>query len=164
MLKYRIICVGKVKESFYRDQIQEYLDAIRKYHPIRIIEVDDEKTKEDLSEAERAKILDVEGDRILQVLAADHKDYIVPLCIDGKPYDTEKWSKRIRSLSETEEYEQITYIIGGSLGLSDKVIRRGNQSISYSRLTFPHQLIRVILLEQILLCDQAGQVGTDSYL
>lgn len=148
-MKNRIICVGKVKEPFYRNQIQEYLKEIRKTHSIEILEVEDEKTKEHLSDVEREKILRLEGDRILRALASDRRDYIVPLCIDGIPYDTEAWKTHIHSLEEMGEYEQITYIIGGSLGLSEEVICKGNKRLSYSRLTFPHQLMRVMVLEQI---------------
>ncbi len=154
-MNYRIICVGKVKEPFYREQIQEYIKEIHKKHQLQIIEVEDEKTKEHMSEAERSRILDIEGRRILQALSTKYKDYVVPLCIDGKTYQTEQWSRQLRKISENGEYEQITYVIGGSLGLSNAVVRLGDEKISYSALTFPHQLIRVMLLEQILICDKA---------
>ena len=128
----RIICVGKVKESFYRDAIDEYMKRMNKYHKIVIDEVNDSNIKD-------------EGDLILRKL--NDKDYVIVLDINGKDMDSLEFSDYIdkRLINNSK----ITFVIGGSDGIDSRVKERANDRISFSRLTFPHQLFRVILLEQI---------------
>lgn len=148
-MKIRILCVGKVKEGFYRRLIEEYSTSIRKRCSFEILEVEDEKTAEHMSEAERRKLLEVEGDRLLKYLDRNPKELVAALCIEGKMYSSQDWSSLIREQIRQKEIQQITYIIGGSLGLDARVVRRADLTLSFSRLTFPHQLMRVLLAEQI---------------
>lgn len=128
----KIICVGKIKEQYLKDAIFEYKKRISKYHKIEIIELQDTTIEE-------------EGSSILKVI--NDKDYIITLEIDGKMIDSVMFSKKIEMLFI--ENPNITFIIGGSDGLSDKVKNKSNLKLSFSKMTFPHQLFRVILLEQI---------------
>ena len=128
----RIICVGKIKESFYRDAVYEYLKRMQKYHKVVIDEVmDSEKRKE--------------GELILGKIHS--KDYVVTLEIDGKEMDSLAFATFIDS--SFLKHGSIVFVIGGSDGLDDSVKLRSNYQISFSKMTFPHQLFRVILLEQI---------------
>ena len=128
----KIICVGKIKEKFYRDAISEYMKRLTKYHKVTILEVIDS----DICH---------ERDLILQNIKA--KDYIVTLEIDGNMLDSLELSDFIdKRLSINSN---ITFIIGGSLGLHDDIKKISNYRLSFSKMTFPHQLFRVILLEQI---------------
>lgn len=146
---YRIVCVGKVKEDFYRKRIEELAKEIRKKHVFQIIEVEDEKTPENLSAMERERILKIEGGKLLHALPHHPEELIVALCIEGKQYSTEEWNRQLGTWSEQKEYKQVTYIIGGSLGLDAEVVKRADVKLSFSKLTFPHQLMRVIVTEQI---------------
>lgn len=148
-MKIRVLCVGKVKEEFYRKRVMEYRSMIGKRCDFEIIEVADEKTAEGMSGAERDRLLDMEGSRLLKYLDRNPRELIAALCIEGKQYDSGAWRELLRKQIEEKELCQITYIIGGSMGLSPKVVRRADQCLSFSRLTFPHQLMRVVLLEQI---------------
>jgi 23S rRNA (pseudouridine1915-N3)-methyltransferase len=145
-MNIKILCVGKIKEKFYRDAISEYSKRLSKYCSLEIIEVDDEKTSENSTENEINIIKDKEGERILKHIK--DKDYAIALAIQGKQQDSVAFSKYIENLGITGN-SSICFIIGGSLGLSDAVMKRCNDSISFSKMTFPHQLMRVILLEQI---------------
>ena len=128
----KIICVGKIKEKFYRDAIEEYLKRLQKYHKIIIDEVMDSNPKN-------------EGELILKKI--QDKDYIITLEIEGKEITSIELSELIeKTFLKTSN---ITFIIGGSDGLSDDIKKRANYHLSFSKLTFPHQLFRVILLEQI---------------
>ena len=128
----KIICVGKVKEAFYRDAIDEYLKRMGKYHKVEIIEVSDSNIKD-------------EKELILKRI--DKKDYVITLEIEGKENTSIEFSKLIdRTLIERSN---ITFIIGGSDGLDDEIKALSNYKLSFSKMTFPHQLFRVILLEQI---------------
>lgn len=145
-MKVTIICVGKIKESYFRDAIAEYSKRLSKYTTLEIIEVADEKTSENSSDREIALVQEREGKRILSHIK--DRDLCVSLAIKGKMMDSEAFSEDIAKLM-SEGGSHITYIIGGSLGLSEEVLRRCQYSISFSKMTFPHQLMRVILLEQI---------------
>ncbi len=145
-MNIKILCVGKIKEKFYRDAISEYSKRLSKYCSLEIIEVNDEKTSENSTENEINIIKDKEGERILKHIK--DKDYAIALAIQGKQQDSVAFSKYIENLGITGN-SSICFIIGGSLGLSDAVMKRCNDSISFSKMTFPHQLMRVILLEQI---------------
>ena len=142
----RIICVGKIKEKFYRDALAEYTKRLSRYCSLSITEVADEKTKEQASDVECAIIKDREGERILKSIRED--GYVITLAIDGKNLDSVELSKKIENLALTGK-SNLYFVIGGSLGLSDEVMKRADYKLSFSRMTFPHQLMRVILLEQI---------------
>ncbi len=146
MITIEIICVGKIKEAFYRDAIAEYAKRLQRYCKLIITELPDEKTPENASEALCEQIKAKEGQRILSRL--DGKARVIALAIDGRKYDSVSFS---RKLAETAVMGQskIQFIIGGSLGLSPEVLREAKEHISFSDMTFPHQLMRVILLEQI---------------
>ena len=135
----KIITVGHIKEKYLSDAIEEYKKRISKYTKLEIQEIKDEGI------LEKEKALSIEGEKILKNI--QDKDYVITLEIDGKEYSSEELSKKIESIQI--ENSNITFIIGGSFGLSDKVKERSNLKISFSKLTFPHQLFRVILLEQI---------------
>ena len=132
----KIICVGKIKEKFYRDAISEYLKRLNKYTKIQIIEIPDEAN---------GKILEKEANNIIKYI--DQKDYIITLEIDGNQIDSVGLSNKINNTLMINS--NITFIIGGSYGLDDSIKKMSNYKLSFSKLTFPHQLFRVVLLEQI---------------
>ena len=145
-MRINIVCVGKIKEKFYRDALAEYTKRLSRYCSLTITEVADEKTKEQASETECAIIKDREGERILKSIRDD--GYVIALAIDGKILDSVELSEKIDKLGLSGK-SNVYFVIGGSLGLSDAVMKRADYKLSFSRMTFPHQLMRVILLEQI---------------
>ena len=145
-MKISILCVGKVKEKFYRDAIDEFSKRLSRYCKLEIIEVADEKTLEEASDTEIKIVKDKEGERLLKNIKEDA--YVICLCIDGKQLDSEELSEKMEQLA-IQGKSHICFVIGGSLGLADAVIRRADFKLSFSKMTFPHQLMRVILLEQI---------------
>ena len=152
-MKIDVICVGKIKEKFYRDALDEYKKRLSKYCNLNVIEVQDEKTPDKASAIEEAEIKRKEGEKILKYLGgtgkgSDGKTYVITLEINGKEIDSVELSKKIDSLG-VSGVSHIQFVIGGSLGLADEVIGRADYHLSFSKMTFPHQLMRVILLEQI---------------
>ena len=146
-MKITIICVGKVKEKFYRlNAIDEYMKRLGRYCKPEIIEVADEKTPDNASDHEIVLIKDKEGERILKNIRKDGT--VIALAIEGKMFSSEQLADRISQLGIQGE-SHIQFIIGGSLGLSDKVLKEADLLLSFSKMTFPHQLMRVILLEQV---------------
>ena len=145
-MKITILCVGKIKESYLREAIAEYTKRLSRYAELQITEVADEKTPDGASSAEEAKILQTEGKRLLKAMKTDA--YNVALAIDGKSLSSEELSGKIDELG-VSGVSHIRFIIGGSLGLAPEVLRACDYRLSFSRMTFPHQLMRVILLEQI---------------
>lgn len=145
-MKITILCVGKVKEKFYRDAIAEFQKRLSRYTKLLIVEVPDEKTSEQASDKEIALVKDKEGERILSSIKDD--GYVICLAIEGKEIDSVELSRKIDGL-KVQGNSHIYFIIGGSLGLSDEVLKRADYKLSFSKMTFPHQLMRVILLEQI---------------
>ncbi len=145
-MNINLICVGKVKENYFRDAIKEYEKRLSRYCKLQIIEVSDEKTPDQASDAENLMIKDKEGKRILSKIK--DSDYVIALAIEGKKYDSVSFSNCIEKLGLTGN-SNLSFVIGGSLGLSDEVLRRSDMKISFSDMTFPHQLMRVILLEQV---------------
>ena len=141
-----ILCVGQIKEKFYRDAITEYSKRLSRYGKLRIIEVADEKTKEHASPAEIETVLKKEGERLLKHIKEN--DYCITLEIDGEAMDSVALSNHIEQLGVTG-HNHIVFVIGGSLGLDATLKKRSNCALSFSAMTFPHQLMRVILLEQI---------------
>ena len=146
MVKITLICVGKIKEKYLKDAISEYSKRLSKFCNLEIKEVADEKTKENMSQAEEDLIKDKEGERIAALIKPE--DYLVTLEIDGQMVSSEGLSEKMSSLF-VSGVSKMTFVIGGSVGLSDKVIGRADYHLSFSKMTFPHQLMRVILLEQI---------------
>ena len=145
-MKIQMICVGKIKETYLRELIDHYTKIIRKKYNFEIIELPDEKTPDNASDKEESKIKEIEGQRILDKIPEG--SFVIPLCIEGTPYSTEQFQKKWNQWNK-ESINNITFIIGGSYGLSDKIKDLSNFKMSFSEMTFPHQLFRVILLEQI---------------
>ena len=141
-----MIAVGKIKEKFYTDAIAEYSKRLSRYCRLEIIQVADEKTPDGASEAQERQIKEKEGTRIL----AQIKDgaYVIALAVQGTMLSSEQLAGKLNRLG-VDGQSQIVLIIGGSLGLSDEVLKRADYHLSFSPMTFPHQLMRVILLEQI---------------
>ena len=145
-MNIKLLVVGKIKEKFYRDAISEYTKRLSKYCNLSIIEVNDEKTEENLSEYEITLIKDKEAERLMKHIS--DRDFVIALAIEGKKLDSVSFSKYIDNLA-IQGNSNIDFVIGGSLGLSDNILTRSNYKLSFSDMTFPHQLMRVILLEQI---------------
>ncbi|MDO4614135.1 MAG: 23S rRNA (pseudouridine(1915)-N(3))-methyltransferase RlmH [Lachnospiraceae bacterium] len=145
-MNIKILCVGKIKEKYLRDGIAEYLKRLGRYAKVTVHETSDEKTPEEASEAQVRQIKEKEGERLLKFIAEG--DYCIAMAIDGKKYDSVGFSEHLESLMNHGE-STIDLVIGGSLGLSDAVLKRADEKISFSDLTFPHQLMRLILTEQI---------------
>ncbi len=139
MTKIKIVCVGKIKEDFLKKGINYYSENIE------IVELADEKAEENFSELQKKSVKDKEGQKILDKI--NKSEYVITLDIIGKELTTEKLEKHIKNIGM--QYSGVTFIIGGSLGLSLDVKKRANFSVSFSKMTFPHQLMRLILVEQI---------------
>ncbi|MFV8826214.1 23S rRNA (pseudouridine(1915)-N(3))-methyltransferase RlmH [Alkalihalobacterium sp. APHAB7] len=141
-----IVTVGKLKEKYLTLGINEYLKRLGAYAKIEVIEVPDEKAPEQLSDTEMEQIKQKEGERIL---AKVHPDaHVIALAIQGKQMSSEQLALELDKLA-TYGKSKIAFIIGGSLGLSDEVLKRSNAQLSFSKMTFPHQLMRLILVEQV---------------
>lgn len=145
-MRITVISVGKVKEKFYTDAIAEYAKRLSKYAKLEQVEVADEKAPENLSEKETLQIKDKEGERILSKVP--DSAFVICLAIEGKNLSSEELSEKMAQLGLSGD-SHLVFIIGGSLGLSQKVLARADFKLSFSRMTFPHQLMRVVLLEQI---------------
>ena len=145
-MKIQMICVGKIKETYLRELIDHYTKIIRKKYNFEIIELPDEKTPDNASDIVNEQIKNKEGERILSAIKDDA--YVCALAIEGKMLDSVELSEKIERLG-IEGTSNITFVIGGSLGLADAVLKRADYKLSFSKMTFPHQLMRVILLEQI---------------
>lgn len=145
-MKIKIITVGKIKEKYLKDAIDEYKKRLTKYCNLEIIELTDEKTKENMTQNEIDIVKNKEGERILSKISDG--EYVISLAIEGKLFSSEEIAKNISSLALSSK-SKITYIIGGSLGISDEVKKKSNLLMSFGRITLPHQLMRVVLIEQI---------------
>lgn len=145
-MRISICCVGKIKEKFYRDAIDEYRKRLSKYCRLEISEVEDEKTPDGAGTAIEQKILEKEGNRLKAYLKDDA--YVIALDVKGSMPDSVALSEKIERLG-VEGKSHIIFIIGGSLGLHESVLKSADYRLSFSAMTFPHQLMRVILLEQI---------------
>ncbi len=141
-----IITVGKLKEKYLKQGIDEYLKRLTVYAKVDIIELPDEKAPETLSDVEMLQIKDKEGERILSKINPDA--HVIALAIEGKMKTSEELANTVDKLG-TYGKSKITFIIGGSLGLSQEVMKRADEALSFSKMTFPHQLMRLILVEQI---------------
>lgn len=145
-MRITIITVGKIKEKYLRDAIIEYSKRLSKYCKMEIIEVADEKTPENASDTMNETIKAKEAERILKYLKEDA--YIITLEIQGKQLTSEELADKIEKLG-IQGTSHLIFVIGGSLGLGKEVLEKSNYALSFSKMTFPHQLMRVILLEQI---------------
>lgn len=146
MMQLTILCVGRLKEDYWKDAVKEYEKRLSRYVKLAVIEVADEKAPEKLSREEEKQILLEEGERLLKKIPEG--SYVITLEIQGKRFSSEGFSRRLEQLSVQGE-SRICLVIGGSLGLSDEVRNLAREAVSFSEMTFPHQLMRVILLEQL---------------
>lgn len=145
-MKITLVAVGKIKERFFADAVGEYAKRLGKYCKLEILQVADEKTPDKASEEQKRKIKEREGQRILSQIKEGA--YVIALAIEGETASSEGLAEKIEQLGIGGK-SQVVFVIGGSLGLSEAVLRRADEALSFSRMTFPHQLMRVILLEQI---------------
>ncbi|GEQ50257.1 23S rRNA (pseudouridine(1915)-N(3))-methyltransferase RlmH [Tetragenococcus koreensis] len=145
-MNIKIISVGKLKEKYLVQGIQEYAKRLQAYTKIQFIEVPDEKAPENLSETEMILVKEKEGKRILARVRED--EFLFALAIDGKNPSSEAFAKQIDQLT-IQGKSNLTFVIGGSLGLSEGVLNRSNAQLSFGKMTYPHQLMRLILVEQI---------------
>jgi 23S rRNA (pseudouridine1915-N3)-methyltransferase len=141
-----VVTVGKLKEKYLKMGIDEYLKRLNSYAKVEVIEVADEKAPEELSELEMIQVKQKEGERILAKISQD--TYVIALAINGKMQSSEELADTLDKLA-TYGKSKIAFIIGGSLGLSEEVLKRANEHLSFSKMTFPHQLMKLILVEQI---------------
>ena len=145
-MKIKIVTVGKLKEKYLKDGIEEYSKRISRFATVEMIELADEKTPDRASDSENEKILELEGNRIISKIG--DREFVIVLAIEGKTLSSEEFSKQLEQAS-INGYSTLTFVIGGSLGLSPQVKKRANLSLSFGRLTLPHQLMRLVLTEQI---------------
>ena len=145
-MEIRIITVGKIKEKYLNDGIAEYANRLSRYCKLNFIQVPDEKTPDKASDGVNRQIKETEGNRLLSHIR--EQDYVIALAIEGKMLDSVELSDLIAKLG-VQGKSSIAFVIGGSLGLSDAVLKRADYKLSFSKMTFPHQLMQMILLEQI---------------
>lgn len=145
-MKFQIITVGKLKEKYLKDGIAEYLKRLQRYATVEIVEVADEQTPDGASEAEEVQIKAKEGQRIQKYIKDD--TYLIALAIEGTMFTSEQLAEKIEQLGLAGK-SHITLVIGGSLGLDAGILKRADLLLSFSKLTFPHQLMRLILVEQL---------------
>ena len=145
-MRINIVCVGKIKEKYLKLGIDVFKKRLSKYCKLEIIELEDEKAPENLSDKEMLMIKEKEGKKILSKIKDN--SYVIALAIDGKNLSSEELAETINKLG-VRGVSNITFVIGGSLGLSDEVLSRADYKLSFSKMTLPHQLMRLILLEQV---------------
>lgn len=145
-MRITVVCVGKLKERYFSDAVAEYAKRLSRYGKLDITEVADEKTPEGASAAEEEQIKAREGARILKAIREDA--YVIALAIEGKKYSSEQFAEFLKARGLGGD-SRLVFVIGGSLGLHADVLARADLLLSFSDMTFPHQLMRVILLEQI---------------
>ncbi|WP_407723476.1 23S rRNA (pseudouridine(1915)-N(3))-methyltransferase RlmH [Ruminococcus sp. JL13D9] len=147
MLKINIICIGKIKEKYFTDAVGEYAKRLTAFCKFSVVELNEERIRSNTpNEAQIAEVIEAEGRRILQKIGAS--DYVAAMCIEGKLLSSEELSETLDKAALSGK-STVDFIIGGSYGLSDEVKRRADLRLSMSKMTFPHQLARVILSEQI---------------
>lgn len=146
MSNIKILCVGKIKEKFYRDAIAEYEKRLSRYCKLSIIEVADEKTPDRSTETEELLIKEKEAARLRSHIRDN--DYVIALAIDGKSFDSVAFAEHLGQLAVSGK-SNLVFVIGGSLGLHPSILSQCDELLSFSAMTFPHQLMRVILLEQL---------------
>ena len=146
MININIICIGKIKEKYLKDALAEYSKRLSKYCRLNILELNDNSLPNKINPSTISSIKDDECKRIINNIKKD--SYIIALDLKGKDYSSEEFSKKIQDIS-VKGFSSITFIIGGTLGLNSEILGKSNDIICFSKMTFPHQLIRVFLLEQI---------------
>lgn len=146
MIKVTIIAVGKLKEKYLREACDEYLKRLGAFSKVNIIEINEERCSDNPSNAEIEQVKTKEGERILAKIPKGA--YVVPMCIEGTQFSSEDFSRKLDEVS-LAGFGEVAFIIGGSFGLSDEVKKTGKLKLSFGKLTLPHQLMRVVLLEQI---------------
>ncbi len=146
MIKITIIAVGKLKEKYLRDACEEYKKRLSAYAKVNIIEIEEYRCGDNPSIAETERVKEKEGEAISAKIPKG--SYIIPMCIEGKELSSEEIAKKLESIT-VQGFGEITFIIGGSFGISDKVKSLGNLRLSFGKITLPHQLMRVVTLEQI---------------
>ncbi len=145
-MKITIITVGKLKEKYLKQGVQEYLKRLSTYAKVNVVEVADEKAPETMSEAEMVEVKRKEGERIFKNISQE--TFVITLEINGKMLSSEQLAMKMDGLA-TYGKSKVAFVIGGSLGLSEAVEKRSNLALSFSKMTFPHQVMRLILLEQV---------------
>ncbi len=148
-MKVTILAVGRIKEKFYADALAEYGKRLGRYCRLELIQVADEKTPDGAGAALERQIKEKEGMRLLGQIR--DSSYVVALAVEGMQRSSKELADRLSQLG-LHGHSELTFVIGGSLGLSEAVMRRADETLSFSRMTFPHQLMRVVLLEQIYRC------------
>lgn len=146
MQSVTVLTVGKIKEDYLTMAIEEYSKRLGRYCKLKMISVKDEATPDNPSENERNTVLKKEGDRLLEKIP--NGAYVVPLCIEGKQMSSEAFAERIRTVAVSGKGEMV-FVIGGSFGLDDRIKSIADLKLSFSEMTFPHQLMRVVLMEQL---------------
>ena len=142
----RIVCAGKLKERYWIEAAAEFQKRLSRFAQVEIAEVADEKTPDTLSPAEEAQAMAKEGERMIARIAP--QEHVIALTIDGKRYDSPGFAARLQSLQRMGK-SRLTFVIGGSLGLSGAVLTRADETLSLSDMTFPHRIARILLLEQV---------------
>jgi len=145
-MQITVISVGKLKEKYLKEGIEEYSKRLSAYCKLQLVEVSDEKAPEEMSAAEMEQVKRKEGERILAQIKQDH--FVIALAIEGQMWTSEKLSSELDKLA-LHGKSQVAFVIGGSLGLADAVLKRADVLLSFSKMTFPHQLVRLVLLEQV---------------
>lgn len=145
-MNIKLITVGKLKEKYLTEGISEYTKRLSRFCKVQVVELIDEKTPENASEAQNNQIMAKEGERIQAKIGS--RDYVIVLAIEGKQFPSEEFSQKLEAIA-VNGYSDITFIIGGSLGLSKAIKQRANLNMSFGLLTLPHQLMRLVLIEQI---------------
>lgn len=145
-MQIQLVCVGKIKEKFLQAGIDEYLKRLSCYAKVQIVEVPDEKTPDNASAAEEEQIRAKEGEKLLRQIKAG--SYVIALAIEGRNLSSEELAKTIADLA-LQGKSDVTLVIGGSLGLASEVLQRADYKLSFGKMTFPHQLMRMMLLEQV---------------
>lgn len=145
-MKIKVITVGKLKEKYLKDGIVEYSKRLSRFTKLELLELADEKTPDKASQAENEQILAKEAERILSKI--NERDFVIALAIEGNQFPSEEFSKKLEDIT-VKGFSEISFVIGGSLGLADSVKKRANLLMSFGKLTLPHQLMKLVLMEQI---------------
>lgn len=145
-MKITVLCVGKIKEKYFTLGIDEYAKRLSRYCKLEIIEVPDEKTPDNASENEELQIKAKEGDKLLRYIKDNA--YVIALAIEGKMLTSEELSEKMEQLGINGD-SNVVFVIGGSLGLNKRILDRADYKLSFSKMTFPHQMMRMVLLEQV---------------
>ena len=148
-----VLCVGKLRERFYAEAVLEYQKRLTRLMPVTVVELPDEREPENPSLALQEQVMRREGERILSKI--NSADYVIALCVEAKQPTSRELAQKLQDLF-VQGKSQVVFVIGGSLGLAPEVVKRANESMSMSRMTFPHQLARVILMEQLF---RAGKIN-----